>query len=213
MVSEPRANRPEVCNRPCDEPLTDGERWAREQLGALLARRFAPAACGRFLDESWRRSAVTRHQRPALARRARRWAAIGGVAWLALGAGGVEPFRRRTREGLAWWALTATMLDWHLGMVETPDGRPRNLGAGDALTLARAWLVPVALDAPTPLVCAVAAATDALDGPLARRAGATRAGRDLEALVDACFTAAALRGAQRRGWLPPAVAGAELLRL
>src|SRR5918994_7348900 len=180
MVSEPRANRPEVCNRPCDEPLTDGERWAREQLGALLARR---------------------------------WAAVGGVAWLALGAGGVEPFRRRTREGLAWWALTATMLDWHLGMVETTDGRPRNLGAGDALTLARAWLVPVALDAPTPLVCAVAAATDALDGPLARRAGATRAGRDLEALVDACFTAAALRGAQRRGWLPPAVAGAELLRL
>jgi phosphatidylglycerophosphate synthase len=79
--------------------------------------------------------------------------------------------------------------------------------------LARAWLVPVALDAPTPLVCAVAAATDALDGPLARRAGATRAGRDLEALVDACFTAAALRGAQRRGWLPPAVAAAELLRL
>src|SRR5918995_251744 len=131
MVSEPRANRPEVCNRPCDEPLTDGERWAREQLGALLARRFAPAACGRFLDESWRRSAVTRHQRPALARRARRWAAVGGVSWLALGAGGAEPFRRRTREGLAWWALTATMLDWHLGMVETPDGRPRNLGAGD----------------------------------------------------------------------------------
>jgi phosphatidylglycerophosphate synthase len=105
------------------------------------------------------------------------------------------------------------MLDWHLGMVETADGRARNLGIGDALTLSRAWLIPVALDAPTPVVCGLAAATDALDGPLARRAGTTRAGRDLEGLVDACFTAAALRGAVRRGWLPPAVAGAELLRL
>ena len=105
------------------------------------------------------------------------------------------------RGALTWWAATALMLDWHLGMFETEDGRPRNLGAADALTLARAWLVPVALDTPTPLVCVAAAATDALDGPAARRAGPTRAGRDLEGLVDACFTAAALRGARRHGWL------------
>ena len=193
--------------------LTEGERWTREQLRALLARRFTPAAAGRFLLDSWRRSASVRHERPALARRARRWTGVGALAWVALAVAGVEPFRRRLRDGLGWWAATALMLDWHLGMIETADGRPRDLGAADALTLARAWLVPVALDCPTPLVCALAAATDTLDGPLARRAGPTRAGRDLEGLVDACFAAAALRGAVRRGWLPPLVGGAELLRL
>jgi len=194
-------------------PLTAGEQWTRERLGTLLARRFAPAAVARFLLDSWRRSARVRRERPALARRARHWTAAGGLAWAALAAAGAEPFRRRLRDGLCWWTATALMLDWHLGMVETADGRPRNLGAADALTLLRAWLVPVALDSPTPLVCALAAATDTLDGPLARRAGPTRAGRDLEGLVDACFAAAALRGALRRGWLPPLVGGAELLRL
>ena len=194
-------------------PLTEGEQWAREQLDALLRRQFAPVAGARFLADSWRRSGANRRDRSALALRAHRWSALGGLAWLSLAAAGAEPFRRRLRAGLAWWALTALMLDRHLGMIETADGRTRNLGAGDALTLTRAWLVPVALDAPTPLVCALAAATDALDGPLARRAGPTRAGRDLEGLVDACFAAAALRGARRRGWLPPVVTSAELLRL
>jgi phosphatidylglycerophosphate synthase len=195
-----------------DAVLTDGERWTREQLSALQTRRFTPAV-GRFLRESWRRSASVRRERRALARRAHRWIAIGSLAWLGLAAGGVQPYRRRLRLGLAWWSATGLMLDWHLGMVETADGRVRNLGAADVLTLTRAWLVPVALDKPTPLVCAIAAASDALDGPLARRAGSTRAGRDLEALVDACFAAAALRGAVRQNWLPPAVVGAEFLRL
>ena len=196
-----------------DGGLTEGERWTREQLQALLARRFTPAAVERFLSDSWRRSAAVRRERPALARRAHRWSVAGAVAWLALAAAAVEPFRRRLRAGLTWWAATALMLDWHLGMIETADGRPRNLEAADALTLARAWLVPVAFDSPTPLVCAVAVATDTLDGPLARRAEPTRAGRDLEGLVDACFAAAGLRGALTRGWLPPVVVGAELLRL
>jgi hypothetical protein len=131
--------------------------------------------------------------------------AVGGVLYL--------PVPVRLRPALAWWAATAVMLDWHLGMFETEDGRPRNLGAGDALTLARAWLVPVALDTPSPLVCLLAAATDSLDGPAARRAGPTRAGRDLEGLVDACFTAAALRGARRRGWLGRAPVAGELARI
>jgi phosphatidylglycerophosphate synthase len=196
-----------------DAPLTDGERWTRLQLSALLARRFTPAVVGRFLRESWRRSASVRRERRALARRARRWIGIGGLSWLGLAAGGVQPFLRRLRLGLAWWSATGLMLDWHLGMVETADGRVRNLGAADALTLTRAWLIPVALDAPTPLVCAIAAASDALDGPLARRVGPTRAGRDLEGLVDACFAAAALRGALRHDWLPPTVVGTESLRL
>jgi hypothetical protein len=182
--------------------LTDGERWAREELERL---RLTPAGVARFLATSWRHSAQIRRERPALARRAWSWMAIGGVLYLAV------PVRRR--RALAWWAATAVMLDWHLGMVETEDGRPRNLGAADALTLARAWLVPVALDAPTPLVCLAAAATDTLDGPAARRAEPTRAGRDLEGLVDACFAVAALRGARRRGWLGRAPVAGELARI
>jgi len=129
----------------------------------------------------------------------------GGVLYL------VAPVRPRT--ALAWWAATALMLDWHLGMFETEDGRPRDLSAADSLTLARAWLVPVALEAPSPLVCLLAAATDSLDGPAARRAGPTRAGRDLEGLVDACFAVAALRGARRRGWLGRVPVAAELARI
>jgi hypothetical protein len=180
--------------------VTEGERWAREELERL---HFTPAGVGGFLAASWRRSAEIRRARPELARRARLWMAVGGVLYVITG---------RTR-GLAWWAATAVMLDWHLGMFETADGRPRNLGAADALTLARAWLVPVALDTPSPLVCLAAAATDALDGPAARRAGPTRAGRDLEGLVDACFTAAALHGARRRGWLGRAPVAGELGRI
>jgi hypothetical protein len=109
------------------------------------------------------------------------------VAWLVLAAGGVQPFRRRLRLGLAWWSATGLMLDWHLGMFEMVDGRPGNLGAADALTLARAWLIPVALDTPTPIVCGLAAATDALDGrspaaPGPRARGATSKGSSTRAL-------------------------------
>jgi hypothetical protein len=194
-------------------PLTEGELWARRELQELLDARLNPIAFGRFLWRSWQRSAEVRRARPELARRAYGWMLAGAALWVALAAGGAEPFRRRLRGGLAWWAATALMLDWHLGMLESDDGQPRNLAAADALTLARAWLVPVALDSPTPLVCGAAAATDVLDGVLARRAGPTRAGRDLEGLVDACFGASALVGARRRGWIGRPSVAAELARL
>jgi len=193
--------------------LTDGERWTREQLELLLAARFSPAAVIRFLVASQRRTGQTRRARPALAAQAYGWIALGALAWLSLAATGVQPFDRRRRSGLAWWAATAVMLDWHLGMVESEDGRPRRLGPADAATLLRVWLVPVAADRPAPLVCVVAFASDGIDGALARRAGPTRIGRDLEGLADACFSAAALRGAVRRRWLGRAAAGAELARL
>jgi phosphatidylglycerophosphate synthase len=105
------------------------------------------------------------------------------------------------------------MVDWHLGMVEEEDGRPAMLGAADACTLARAWLVPVAADAAHPAAVALAAASDVLDGRLARASRTTRAGRDLEGLVDLCFAIAALRGARRAGGLSRAAVAAELARL
>lgn len=193
--------------------MTEGEEWARRELEALLAGRFAPRAIGRFLVRSQRRAADVRRRRPGLGRQARAWSAAGAVAWTALALAGVQPYRRRLRGGLAWWGASTLMLDWHLGMVEEEDGRPADLGPADACTLLRVWLVPVAADAGHPAAVAVAAATDVLDGRIARSTRSTRAGRDLEGLADACFAAAALRGVHRAGGLSRFAVAAELTRL
>lgn len=206
---EPRAREAE---HPPDQ-LTAGERWARDELARLLVDRFSPRASASFLAASFRRSAQVRGQRPALARQARLWLSAGALPWLVMVVAGRPADRGRAGAGLAWWTAVALMLDWHLGMVETADGRLRPLSGADALTLTRAWLVPVAAWSPTPPVCGLAAASDALDGALARRGHPTRAGRDLEGLVDACFTAAALRGLVRSGRLGRAAAGLEGARV
>ncbi len=193
--------------------MTEGERWARDALASLRADRFGPAAIAAFLAASQRRANEIRAQRPALARQARAWSALGAAAWAMPAALGVQPVRRRAAPGLAWWALTSLMLDWHLGMVETEEGEPRALGAADACTLARAWLVPLAAERPGSLVCLAGFGSDGLDGVLARRSRTTRAGRDLEGLVDVAFAAAALRGAVRCGGLGRAPAAVEAARL
>ena len=143
----------------------------------------------------------------------RAWIAAGAAAHAALALARREPFAGRTRSFAIWWALTWLMLDWHIGMIETEDGAPRNLGAADACTLLRVWLVPPAAAAPRPWICALALASDGLDGALARRTGPTRLGRDLEGLADVAFAIAALRGAVRQGWLGRGAARAELARI
>ncbi len=193
--------------------LTEGERWTRAALDDLRADRFSPAAQARFVLASSRRAADVRRGRPALARQSQRWMAIGAGAWLALAGAGVEPYRRRARGGLMWWAVTCLMLDWHLGMLETGDGRPRPLGPADALTLTRAWLVPVIADDLSPVAVLVAGATDVLDGALARAAEPTRAGRDLEGLVDSAAFVAAVVAGRRTGRLPGAAAALEGARV
>ncbi len=193
--------------------LTPGETWARAQLTLLRSDRYSPRALARFLGASQRRAADVREARPDVARRAHGWMATGAIAWLALAAAGREPYRRRTAEGIAWWAGVALMLEWHLGMFETEDGRPRNLGPADALTLSRAWLVPVMADGLSPIIIAVSAGTDLLDGPIARATSPTRAGRDLESLVDAAALGAALLGARRRDEISRTATNLELSRL
>lgn len=188
--------------------LTEGERWTREQLGQLLDGRFSPRAVARFLAASQRRAGAVRAERPELGRQSRRWMAAGAAAYVPALAGGVP-----ARGAAAWWAATALMLDWHLGMLETPDGEPRPLGPADACTLARTWLVPVVAARPSPAVCLVGGLSDVLDGRLARASGSpTRAGRDLEGLVDFCFAVGALRGLVREGRLGRAVVAAEIAR-
>jgi phosphatidylglycerophosphate synthase len=192
---------------------TEGELWTRDQLQRLLDARFRPSALARFLVASQRRATRTRRARPDVARREAAWALIGAAGWLGLAAFDVQPFRRRLRAGLAGWSLTMTMVDWHLGMLETPDGRARNLGPADAATLLRAWLVPAVADDPSAWLCGVGFATDALDGPFARASEPTRLGRDLEGVVDAAFTAAALRGALRTGRLGRGAITCEIVRM
>lgn len=182
---------------------TEGEQWTREQLEALLARRFSPPAVVAFLVASQRRASAVRAARPELGRQARRWLAIGALAYLAGG-------RRRA---LWWWATVAVMLDWHLGMVESEDGTPRPLGPADALTMARVWLAPLAHEGPSPWIVGLAGATDVLDGRVARAGVPTRIGRDLEGLADTAFFAFALTGAVRGGRLSRTAARAELARL
>jgi phosphatidylglycerophosphate synthase len=203
--------------------MTAGERWASEQLGELRAGRFGPRAWTRFLAVSLRRAADTRKARTRLARQARGWSTVGFAGALAVSTWAPRAHipAPSARRFALWWLATCAMLDWHLGMVEGPNGEDRErLSTADALTLLRLWSVPLlaAQDDPArrsrPMftgLIAAAAGGDALDGALARRLGPTRLGSDLDKAADALTIAAASSAARRAGWLP--LGAARLLAL
>lgn len=184
------------------EATSEGERWARGALDELRARRFSARAVGSFLMASFERARVVRGRRPALVRRSRLLGAAGAMAAAPLGAGPLAAW-------MGWWA----MLDWHLGMVEGPQGQQRDLGPADGLTLARLWAAPLVRRAPTPRLVLAGLTSDLLDGPLARRAGPTRLGRDFDIAADFSFGYAALAGAVEQRALPSWLLGAERGRL
>ena len=204
--------------------MTSGEQWAAEELDALRADRYGPRAWTRFLRASFRRAADVRRARPELARQARAWSAVGLVSGVAASTAASRRSLAATRPGrfALWWLATAAMLEWHLGMVEGPGGGPRErLTAADALTLQRLWSVPLLAAQGDPrrgsgpaftALIASAAASDALDGALARRAGPSRLGRDLDKVADALVVGVAARAASRAGWLSPRAARLALLR-
>jgi phosphatidylglycerophosphate synthase len=194
--------------------LTPGEEWSRTLLAELREARYRPVAWARFLNASFARAREVRAARPELARQSASWSAAGLLAAVAareLAASRGMPAPRRG-PALAWWVATALMLDWHLGMVETPRGEVRRLSGADALTLLRALLAPFAAAAApsVPLfmtLVGAGAASDIADGRLARLVGPTRLGRDLDYAADIAFVGGATRAARRGGWLPgPAVA-------
>ena len=198
---------------------TEGELWARAALADLRRGSFGLRAWRQFVAASLRRAGETRRARRELARQARAWVATGAGASLIapplLASTGLRV--PRVRAQLAWWVCVSAMLDWHLGMVESPDGRPRRLSAADALTLARLWLVPFALAAPPARrwslgVLAAGGATDALDGALARAGRPTRLGHSLDKSADVAFTGAMAAAARREGWLGQGASGALAAR-
>lgn len=188
---------------------TPGELWSEDVLRELRARGYSPGGWAEFLARSFERATVNRRARPELVRQLARW----GATWLAVTAAGRAPPlahvlpRVPPRRELGWWAGTFAMLDWHLGMVEGPLGEPRtSLSAADALSVTRIWLAPRigrCGDRRAAYACALAlgTASDLLDGPLARRLGPTRLGRDLDRVADVCFFGAATASARRAGWV------------
>ena len=176
--------------------LTEGELWVRAELERL---RFTPAGFARFLV------GVVAAERGDPAR-----AAGARAAGVELDGGRRGRVRRSARRPRGSAVVGGERGDARLAPRDGRDrGRASRATSGPPTRSRSAapgscrwrW------DAPAPLVCLAAAATDTLDGPAARRAGPTRAGRDLEGLVDACFAVAALRGARRRGWLAAGAGG------
>lgn len=197
-----------------DWPRSEGELWTRARLARLRDCGWRPRALLDFLWAAQTRANLTRRQRPALARQEARWILGGAAGWLVLARLLPRSQIARARDrGLVWWAGCGVMLDWHLGMLETPEGRAVRLGAADGLTLMRAWLVPAIADRAEPTLLLLGALSDLADGRVARATRCTRLGRDLEGVVDACFFWAALRGAVRDGRLSPGPAAVERMRL
>ena len=175
-------------------------------------RAFSPGATGRFLAASWRRSATIRAARrgsraaPSVAGPRHRGVAGAGSGGSAAVSSAPE---RRTR------VVGVTSADARLASGDVRDrGRtPPTTGSGGrahaGARVARAGGRGFAYAARV----RPRRVADVLDGALARRAEPTRAGRDLEGLVDACFALAALRGLTRAGRLGRAAGLAEAGRL
>jgi cardiolipin synthase len=195
--------------------VTEGERWTRELLAELRDGRFSPPAWRRFLRESFARAREQRAAHPS----AHRQVVLAGVAGLG-GWGGVAAAGRPMlgAVGAAWWLAVALMLNWHLGLLETPEGRRVDrLGLPNLLSLSRAGLLP-ALPVLPPAWLATAllaaAVTDVLDGRLARARGAvTRLGLWLDGTVDGLLLAVAAATLAHVGRLPWWAATLVLLRV
>jgi CDP-diacylglycerol--glycerol-3-phosphate 3-phosphatidyltransferase len=184
--------------------VTHGERWAHDLLAGLHSARYRPRAWIRFLAASFERA----RERRLLHRRAHRQTlaleTAGLAAWAAVGASG-RPVLGAA--GAAWWLGVTVMLDWHLGMLERPDGSPtRGLGPANTLTLARLAVVPL-LPLLTPPALAVAllavGGLDVLDGRIAgARDEVTRLGFWLDGVADGALLGTAAVVAARAGLLP-----------
>lgn len=187
---------------------TDGERWAEELLAALRRDRFAPAAWIRFFAASVDRARENQAGHPRARRQVLALGAGGLATWFAVAAFGRPVLGAG---GAAWWLLVLLIADWHLGMLERPDGSPLpGLGAANTLTLVRAGAIALlpAL-APTALGLAIVGAglSDVADGFLARSRGeASRFGAWVDGAADGLLLSVAAVAAADQARLPTWVA-------
>ena len=193
---------------------TEGELWAEELLGELRRSRFKPAAWTRFLTDSFARARRNRREQVRAHRQVLALGAVGLGGCVGIAASG-RPLVATVAAG--WWVLVLLMADWHLGMLERPDGsRLAGLGVANTLTLLRAAAIPLlpAL-APTALGVAVLAAGlgDVADGFLARSRGeASRLGAWLDGAVDGILLSVAAVAAADRALLPAWIAALIISR-
>lgn len=195
--------------------MTDGERWTRNLLADLREARFGASGWTRFFGDSFSRACEQRQARP----RASRETVAAGVAGLVVwGGAAASGHRVLALVGAGWWLLVVVLLVLHLGMLETPDGRPvGRLGVPNLLTLGRAGVIP-ALPALSPWLVAwallAAVVSDVLDGALARGRGpVTRLGFWLDRTVDGLLVGSAGTALAAAGRLPWWAAALVLLRV
>ena len=166
--------------------VTEAELWARNLLEELRASYFSPLAWVRFIWASF----VRAHER----RRERR-RAFGELLVLSAAGFGVWAFVGWLSDptlalaGGLFWLTTMLMLDWHLGMLERPDGSAiEGLGLANVLDVCRVGAVPAlaVLSAGwLALALLVIGTLDVLDGRIARaRDEVTRLGHWLDGSVD-----------------------------
>lgn len=194
--------------------MTEGELWTRRVLHDLRGARYRPSAWAAFLRASFARSSRSARGRRRERRQLALLGLLGAAAWGTLGVAGRPTL---AGAGLAWWVVVVAMLDWHLGMLEHPDGtRLTRLGAANVLGVLRAGAVPLlpALDrAGLAAALVVLGVTDVLDGPLARRRGeATRLGVWLDGTADTIVLGVAAAAAAALGALPAWIAVAVVAR-
>lgn len=194
--------------------MTEGERWTREALEELRTARYTPRAWASFLSVSFARATERRGERRREHRQTVLLGAGGMGLWTAVAVAG-QPVLGMA--GSAWWLLVVVMLDWHLGLLERPDGRPiGGLGLANLLSLVRGGLAPALLFlSPTFLALALlaAAVTDALDGWLARRRDeVTRLGLWLDGAVDSFVVGTAAVALAGAVLLPIWIAGLVVAR-
>lgn len=192
-----------------------GERWARDLLAELREARFRPGAWRRFLASSFDRASQQRLVHRRAHRQLLTVVGIGVVAWLALAAAARPAL---ALAGVVWLALLALMVDWHLGMLEGPNGEQiRGLGAANIVTLSRGAVIPVVfvLGARGLLVAlACLGALDVLDGALARwRDQRSRIGAWLDGSLDGTAGVAIGIAAFRLDVIPGVVVSLIVLRV
>jgi cardiolipin synthase len=183
-------------------------------LHDLRQAKFAPAGWITFLSASFARARLRRQQRVREHRQVLALAGAGLLAWFTVALAGRPALAVL---GAGWWLLVLLMLDWHLGMLERPDGRPlHGLGAPNLLSLLRAGAVPLLAVLPPTAFAVVllgAGASDVLDGWLARRLDlASRLGRWLDGSVDGVLLGVAALAAARSHLLPWWAAAVVLAR-